>query len=630
MYSIQDGSGYQTSGAVIIHAQGSSSQAGSTMTYMTDPFTPVYILVDDDSYHMADPSTLGKGDLEKGSYHLIYHPRPTAVGQEAFELVNNSGEKIHVLIDIMDDPLSGLAVKDDIYYTSIGTPVTFDPRSNDYNRDGVIIDYSDDLSFDGEQFTFAPGTTTGAKSFYYVVLDGTKEIRGNIDIYIGDYLPARDEYHFETFQNTPFVIEYDAPIRNYQWTSVQDPRRGILTLTVGTYAGGSCDIVNGRRMVVYEPNSGFTGSDQFTISYCLSNGTCKDVIVHMNVKPASEACPCVGSDCVWAGDADNDGEVSVKDVLAIGYNYGEIGFARNNDSDWFGQHATDWPFFQEDASVNNKYADTNGDGMITASDVDVLEQHIHLYHSINAEEVLALKELPLSFVPRTPKPYVAGQEVIFDVYLGSTDLPVQDLKGVVFSASFPTDLVDPNSISFTPSEEWLGHGSPIISAVSVQNGVLEVGLARTVDLGIFGKGKIGETGIAILADVDGSRPKGGSLDGTIKTQSQIATSRGRVYSIPTATLDIEVRLGDISADEVAQVTLAPNPSDQAIRVYTAQGEDLVEVRIYNGIGALMATYPSIDKPLLEIQHTWPQGMYTAHIKTQRGFTVEKLLIVDHR
>ena len=56
-----------------------------------------------------------------------------------------------------------------------------------------MIDYSDELKFDGTLFTYFPESGfSGVKNFYYTIIEGQKEMRGNIELYIGDYLPLFD------------------------------------------------------------------------------------------------------------------------------------------------------------------------------------------------------------------------------------------------------------------------------------------------------------------------------------------------------------------------------------------------------------------------------------------------------
>ncbi len=631
-YTIEDASGYKSSGVVVINAQGATPLAGSRLDYLTSNYASVDIIIDDQSYNLDGSSILNMGSLNRsGNYVFTYTPLLTSVGQETFFLQNDQGGQIEVGINIIDDGTSTSLVRDDVFYTPIGAILTFDPRENDFSQDGVLLDYSDELSFDGSVFTYTPEPGfSGVKEFYYTILDGLKEVAGQIEIYIGDYLPQLDSYAFETYENTPFVIEYGSPLEDYQWNLISSPRNGEMSMNVGSYASPACSIISGKSMVIYIPDNGFIGNDVFKIEYCVGNGACKQVDVSVDVIAATESCHCFGDDCVWAGDADNDGKVSVKDILSIGYNYGETGSSRTAISnEWGANHAVDWPFEQDEGSVNNKFADGNGDGVINASDASVLNANINAYHNINAEEVIALKDLPISYVYRNGSPQI-GLNII-DIYVGSSAIPAEDLRGVVFSLQFPTDAVDPESIKFTPSDEWIGTGSPILSAVDVNNGLLSVGLARTANEGIYGSGRIGETRLIIRVDTDGTRPGEDKYPIDISFKSaRMSNNKGKSFKIEGQSQLIEIELDQLKDSAEPSVIIFPNPSSDRLSFHANNRDELIDIQIYNMMGGLLSEHLNINDVALDIQHTLPQGIYTAAIKTKKGYTVKKIQVINIR
>ena len=319
-YTIEDESGYQSSSVVTVVVGDEEEQAGSSLTYLTTAVSPVDIYLIDPSYAISEESTTELGSLDNSQDHVLrYIPKMAAEGQESFTLVNDNGDEISVIIDVIDDGLSSLSVRDDIYFTSIGHPISFDPRENDLNQNGILLDYSDELTESGGTLTFTPiQGYSGVSSFTYTVLEGSKEITGEIDIHVSDYMPQRDEYSFQTTEGEAFLLEYLAPITNFSWSVVTPPSNGTLEFNRGSHVY-ACGVASGNRMTLYDPSTGFTGDDFFVIRYCIDDGgPCKDVSVNMTVLPSDGLCGCRGNDCVWAGDTDNDGKVSVKDILAIG------------------------------------------------------------------------------------------------------------------------------------------------------------------------------------------------------------------------------------------------------------------------------------------------------------------------
>ena len=633
-YTIQDESGYMSSSIVTVIIGDPVEQANSVLNYLTSAVSPVDIFLIDPTYELAEGSDVFFGDLDASEAHVIrYVPNQASKGQEAFTLTNDNGDEIQVTIDIVDDGLSSLAVRDDKYFTTVSTPITFDPRDNDYDQNGVLIDYSDELTIDGDgALTFTPPTGySGVREFSYTILQGAKEITGIIEIYVSNYMPQRDEYDFQTTEGEAFLIEYLAPISNYSWNMVTPPSNGMLEFNRGSHVY-ACGVASGKRMTIYTPTTGFVGNDRFVLEYCINDGPCKEVAVNMSVLPLDGDCGCRGSDCVWPGDANNDGKVSVSDILSIGYNYGEIGTARtSSDDEWSSNHAEDWSFDQEGSEdLNNKYADSNGDGIINSDDADALYIHLDNYNNITADEVNPLKDIPLIFVETSSGPYEAGDVATLDVYLGTTERPAIDVKGVVFATQFPTDKVDPNSIKFTLDESWIGAGSTILSATSSQNGLLEVGISRTSDRGVFGGDRIGETRLVIREELDGWIP--GEDDAIITfTAATFKNSEGKSFDIQGQKLVLDL----VNRDENLEVSgpeiiIYPNPSEGQLTFHANKQDILQSIELYDMTGKLVSQYVDINEQSYRLDHQLDQGVYTARVTSDRGVAVEKVQVVESR
>ncbi len=633
-YTIVDEQGHRSSSTATINVQGQGDLAGSSLSYITSASSSVDIYLDDPSYDVEANQILTLGILENlGGYLFTYTPLLTSNGFESFLLINDAGETVEVEVEILEDGTSSQAVRDDDYFTSQGTLISFDPRENDFNQEGIILDYSDELDFDGSIFSYQPESGySGVKTFTYTVLDGATEKTANIDISVGNYLPQQSAYSFQTYANTDFPIDYKAPISDYNWSIVIPPSNGYLATGVSSHVY-ACGVASGNgEMVIYDPKEDFVGKDQFTIEYCVDNGACKEITITMEVVPTDEACPCQGNDCVWAGDADNDGKVSVKDVLAIGYNYGETGDTRFDASgDWGGNHAIDWAFLQDENRINNKFADGNGDGVINSADAATLNENISLYHNINAQEVLAQKEVPLVAVLKNEGDLLAGDVAVFDIYVGSVDIPVEDLRGIVFSLGFPPNIVDASTIKFNLDDSWIGSGSTILSATHISESTLEVGVARTANTGVFGSGKIGEVGLVIRVDTDGWRPGEEEIPFDINFSSaQVKNNNNKNYKIPGQSLNLTLKLDNSEVDLFPEVMIYPNPSQGVLTFHANNNDELVDVQIYNIMGALVMERVDIAERSINVSHNLPEGMYSAAIKTQKGVVVEKIQVLRAR
>ncbi|MEM9822238.1 MAG: T9SS type A sorting domain-containing protein, partial [Bacteroidota bacterium] len=82
--------------------------------------------------------------------------------------------------------------------------------------------------------------------------------------------------------------------------------------------------------------------------------------------PCTLIAPCE-TDCVWLGDANNDGIANYQDLLAVGLAYGSEGPERFGPLAWHPTTGNDWDnsFLN---GVNFKHADCNGNGAVEQSD----------------------------------------------------------------------------------------------------------------------------------------------------------------------------------------------------------------------------------------------------------------------
>lgn len=86
---------------------------------------------------------------------------------------------------------------------------------------------------------------------------------------------------------------------------------------------------------------------------------------------------------VWPGDANNDGVVDERDVLALGKHWGATGEARSNSSiSWAPQHGSPWDNYEA------TFADTDGDGNVDHNDLRAISHNFGKTRSEGVETQL--------------------------------------------------------------------------------------------------------------------------------------------------------------------------------------------------------------------------------------------------
>ena len=158
-------------------------------------------------------------------------------------------------------------------------------------------------------------------------------------------------------------------------------------------------------------------------------------------------------DCVWPGDFDRDGIVSLRDVLPLGVGWGSEGPTRSGPVTWSPHTAADWEI-SFDNLYDFKHLDANGDGTMDALDLKVMQ----VFDGLHVPDYIAAADT-----------YVAGDGLWLSQNNSSTNpdnvLPndavsirvrVADalgLYGVAFEAEFDTaywKLNTVGSISVSP------------------------------------------------------------------------------------------------------------------------------------------------------------------------------------
>ncbi len=524
-------------------------------------------------------------------------------------------------------------IRDDVIHTSMGESIQFDVFENDLENIFSIVNKSPELKFtspgSGQLAYTPPQGFQGAKNFYYEVSDGTNSYIGNIEIIVNDDLPQTRIYEFVTRENTPFLLEHSSVsegIINF----VQAPVNGVLRIQENGYfyCGGQ---VNGKNFMVYDPNDGFVGLDEFEVEFCSEGGSCVTLEVVMNVERSSNDCDCIGKDCVWPGDADGDGIVSVNDLLPIGLYIGESGSARNEPgTSWNALSADDWGLQLENSDSDIKNVDSNGDGIIDINDVDALNDNFAQMHSFLSSDALSIKDVPFYAVPRE-KSGIAGDLILIDLFVGTESNPLLESNGLAFNFSIPPAYVEDNSLSFSFSPaEWYGYNNPTINTVQYPTvGRVEAALSRTAEQANDGFGVIGTFQIVLQEDLDGFKPEDDELPIEIEINGgQYITGSGQKFGLESSKTTIYLDLIEDKLEKEIEIISFPNPADQKITIHANNQDEIQNVFIYNTVGQSVSGHVNVGSNHFElITSQYPEGMYMARVETLFGVSVEKIQVI---
>ncbi len=538
---------------------------------------------------------------------------------------------------------------DDEIYTHKGEPVSFNVLTNDIGAYTVLYPQYiqvniGTLVYNGNgQFTYTPPSYfEGTVSFNYKLGSPAYGIiieTGKVEINISDFKPKLATYYLQTLEGKPLVIRYAPPVEPWTFDITSAPLNGNAEVFNGQQTLNlEAQNITGYNLLVYTPDAGFSDDfDEFELDYCV-NGICKEVKFHIDVfpNPVPNDLQCL-DDCVWAGDANNDGIVNVRDLLPLGICMGKLGLERDNpNADWSPQFSDDWNDPWVSSQIDLKFMDSNGDGVISALDTAAISESYQNTHAVTTSIEHQLNvDADLRFVLRDTALYADSVHLILDIYLGLASKPAYDAYGFSYEIDFGDflDVSDKNIRSVYYNDSWLSRQVPTLELFKRLNGsIIHCAYTKTDGIGETGHGPVG---FVIVEDVEGLKPerdlraaiKAGQV--TIRNITQ-SSADGQITQYPDQI--VNVRLGDGEAlvpNTAEKLTVAPNPATNRAAIYMNDGSLIQEIKLFTTSGSIVyQTGQILGSPRVELPvHQLDNGLYFAQIRTENEILSTKVEVI---
>lgn len=576
-----------------------------------------------------------------------YRPNNNFTGVDSFTVAWNTNGNPQVttfVIDVLNTPTLNVFTRDDYEGTAPNTSVVVDVLGNDIGPNLTLTNINvapqnGTASLVNGKIQYTPNTGfSGLDKLRYRATRGGGSTLTEFAwayIFVSDFRPAATTFQLSTTEDQPMVVNYKVPITNFDFVLTQEESDqggtieyfpGIVNMVLNGQT------VNGYNLVVYTPPTGFTGLDQFDLQY-VSGNTTRTVKVKMSVQPtpSSGNADCL-ADCVWSGDANNDGVVNMNDLLTIGYTMGLAGNARNNaTTDWYAQGANPWNQVPG-LGMDLKFVDTDGNGLITDADTMAVSQHYLKQHQVYSISNPPSSAIPLFFVPRNPNPQ-PGDHFIVDIILGTNNLPAVNMSGLAFTVNYNANLIVPGSaqLTFTP-KNWMAYNSPMLGMVKYPNdGKVDAGYARTVSTSASGFGIIGKFEGIITDDVDGVGSKNGSFPIRFEVDMASAVNGfGQHEKINGTSFDLNIQLGAPSAQNAA-LDVWPNPSQGNISTYiNGSHASIRQVQLIQLDGTVLydsGRFQGTRRHDFQVEGL-PDGLYLVRALTTEGVLSSKVELIQ--
>jgi PKD repeat protein len=316
--------------------------------------------------------------------------------------------------------------------------------------------------------------------------------------------------------------------------------------------------------------------------------------------------------CIWPGDVNNDLVVDQNDLLPIGVLHGVAGYARPKKGNlWYGYPSFDWQLSSPLLS-NDKFADCNGDGIISMQDT------LAVYQNFNSTHLNKISALPFQSsinpdvsVKFNKIMYQNGDTVIADVHIGSAFNPQNNFYGASFKLNYDPSYAVPGTVKFTFNDSWIGKLNKRFikfSKIRESLGLIDLSIVRISQTDTSGYGKIG----TLKFVVSNTMPNGKMIFNIMNANkidhfginfTPLAGGSDSVNVVQTSSLE--------RTSSINHIIIRPNPSNGKFEINSSSL--LNRVCIYNLLGeTIYREYFNSSFELIDISNR-PQGVYILNV-----------------
>jgi hypothetical protein len=639
IYSVRDDENTSAQGKIVIAYERENETGQDTLRFTLLNTRTQTIILPALGFNIS--STPVKGNIiQLGEYAFEYIPSKNALGGDAAVFEHDNGSVIRVEFTLRASTQNTSSVRDDVVYTPRNQNVTFNVFDNDLSRNFPINQFSAGLTYLGNgNFSYTPPAGfIGIKNFTYRVNYGTYTSAGKIAVHVDNYYPKQDiEYRFTTPKNVPVAVQYDMPINGYSFESVVNPLFGTVTVhDQGEEVEAGCNTLLSKSMFIYTPDANYYGTDEFQIRYCIANDQC--VIYKIYITVADETrdtlCHCVGKNCVWAGDFDNDGFVTVKDLLSLGRFLGLTGTTREEIAYnyWYGQNASDWGISQPNGQ-DIKYIDANGDGLLNETDQAAIENHYLQVHNVIPEPVLSIKDYPFQLIPNQTE-LDSGDLLVLTISIGNAAFPVLDLHGLAFGLQINPEIMDSSSFAGTFfKNSWFTYANPSLQMIQhPQTGNIQAAFTRSGGSGVSGRGPIGQISFIVIDEHDGFKGNGFSKNISSRIWAEgiiFEDENGERVQVPDTYTDITIKKDNGPAQPTEdKLIVFPNPTSDWVYIHFNGRNTIYGYTLIDALGRVVVNNPSYKEQSLTLQTSdLVEGTYVLKVTSSAGVITKKFQVV---
>ncbi|MEO1259185.1 MAG: T9SS type A sorting domain-containing protein [Bacteroidota bacterium] len=312
------------------------------------------------------------------------------------------------------------------------------------------------------------------------------------------------------------------------------------------------------------------------------------------------------TDCVWPGDAGNDGIAKNDDLLYIGVSMGKA--ATGNERDpastlWMAHNADNWGT-PPAAFPDPKHQDCNGDGAVDELDYYILQNNYGEERPGYTASDIAAPFAEGEIIIKLNKEEVSANDnflqrrVKGDIFLGTTDTPVDEIYGVAFTVKydaaawepFPDAIVDLEGNSFFGTEDEV----MTIGVHDEEAGRMDIAFSRKDGQPVTNvQGRLAVFNLILNEDVATGNPNGMQTFAFEVCNARGVDADGNFFQLGATSdvvvgtdLDFDDTLSDAAEklNEELPLNIFPNPNNGSFDLFFGNNNSASQIFIYDFSG----------------------------------------------
>lgn len=340
---------------------------------------------------------------------------------------------------------------------------------------------------------------------------------------------------------------------------------------------------------------------------------------------------------VYPGDANDNGIVNNIDVLYIGYSFGTPGPSRVlTDTDFEPQEAAvAWSdFFPDGTSYAN--ADANGDGLIGTRDLLAVYRNYGATRPPVIPDSFPEPPIGASWLhmekENEPELIKPGTAFSIPVYLNDINTPLE-LNGLAFSLEYDEEVIREIRLEwemdwFRSDSSWYGLQVP----QSIDQPRVDVATTRFGKDPVTGGGLLGRVNIIIEDDLIGLLPAPKDSLEVILRIDRIRGVDGSFEPIPIGGDDYrftvyhpDAKTNPVKNPNERSFIVYPNPVQEELRI---EAQKIIKkVVLFDLLGRPLMVESRLDSTKIQLPvMDLPRGLYLLQVQTEEGISTREILI----